>query len=73
MALFFKAQIDCSNAAFDEDASAELARILREWSDKIAGGVVEGAAMDINGNRCGVFRIDGRISSKAERAARSRL
>jgi len=49
-------QIEMENAAFEDDAGAEVARILREIADKAEAGVIVatvGTARDINGNIVG--------------------
>ena len=56
----FKLEIDTGNAAFDGGACREeVARILREAADQVETGVSNQSGIyDINGNRCGSFRLD---------------
>ncbi len=49
----FALTIETSNDAFTEDASIEVARILREIADRIERGQTEIIVRDINGNRAG--------------------
>jgi hypothetical protein len=57
----FKLEIDCGNAAFEDDAAAEIARILADLANRLqheqmqAGNRVhvEHSVRDVNGNRCG--------------------
>jgi hypothetical protein len=54
--------IDTDNAAFDGDwgRSTEVARILRDLAGTVEtrGTVnVPAAILDVNGNRCGTYRI----------------
>lgn len=55
----FKLRFDTDNAAFDDgNGQAEIARILRELADKIAGQHGEegaGRVHDINGNSVGTY------------------
>ena len=63
-------KLDCDNAAFEEDRSAEIARILRRLSDKIERGdycaeinwgmPASGTLFDWNGNICGSWDIKTR-------------
>ena len=54
MAVNLELTIKSNNAAFEQDAGAEVARILRAMADTIAAGV-EGQfrLSDINGNYAG--------------------
>ena len=52
----FKIQIECDNAAFDDCAPVEVARILRELAARMEGhGTLPDVlrAFDINGNHVG--------------------
>jgi hypothetical protein len=53
--------IETDNAAFEEYAGTELARILRFAADKIEGYQLSDYPMlvlrDINGNSCGVLTL----------------
>lgn len=54
----FRLRIETSNAAFaDGDASAELARILRDIADKLEAGSTRGRAIDYNGNAVGDWSL----------------
>lgn len=55
--LDFTLTINCGNAAF-EDRNAELARILREFADKLERGVDNGTLRDFNGNVVGIAYIE---------------
>jgi hypothetical protein len=54
----FYVQFECDNAAFEDNAHGEIARILREIAKKVEIGQTEGACMDFNGNRCGEFDLN---------------
>lgn len=45
------------NAAFADDASAEVARILREVAIAMEAGRTEGKCRDINGNTVGEWGL----------------
>ena len=53
-------KIDCGNAAFDDDPTAEVARIIRALADRMEGASPDEdyPLRDINGNKVGaaVFR-----------------
>jgi hypothetical protein len=56
----FKLKIDCNNAAFEEDAGAELGYILDRLGNTLNGmiradakGIYSGGVMDSNGNTVG--------------------
>ena len=52
----FKLQIETKNAAFEEDATTEVIRILQEAILKLEQGNVRGAILrDINGNTVGNY------------------
>lgn len=51
----FEVKIETDNAAFEDDASTEIARILREVIARIAEGYRGGTLADANGNRVGSF------------------
>ena len=46
-----------NSAAFEEDARAETARILRDLAERVEAGRNEGKLYDINGNSVGSFWI----------------
>ena len=55
----FKLEIDCSNAAFEEEPEYEVARILRELADKLeADGSLAHPVFDFNGNRVGRSTVE---------------
>lgn len=56
----FKLSINCDNAAFEDDASTEIARILRETAEKLENGREDGRCVDYNGNVVGSFKFSGR-------------
>lgn len=52
----FILKFDLGNAAFDDDPTCEIVRILREWADKIEAGEpidTYRTVYDINGNDIG--------------------
>ncbi|UUZ75470.1 hypothetical protein LP414_27530 [Polaromonas sp. P1(28)-13] len=53
--------IQCDNAAFDPDPEAELARILKELSEKLLHNDIRtvGRLIDINGNPVGKVVVSG--------------
>lgn len=65
-------KLDCDNAAFDDDRSATIARILRELAARIERGGgdycaainngerADGRLFDPNGNSCGSWDIKPR-------------
>lgn len=57
----FKLEIETGNAAFDDDAGPELARILRELADRLSPGLPSGEGgaplRDINGNKVGAWSL----------------
>lgn len=55
----FILELDTQNAAFDEHAGEEIARLLRQIAksmERIDGGTCEAPIYDSNGNRCGRYR-----------------
>lgn len=53
----FIVDIDCDNAAFEDEPGHELARILREVADKVEEGTLVGKLRDINGGTVGAFQF----------------
>jgi hypothetical protein len=54
--MLFVAEIECDNAAFEDNRAAEVARILRELADKIAlssPDALNFGLRDVNGNQVG--------------------
>jgi hypothetical protein len=57
----FTLNIDCDNAAFEEDSSAEVARILRTLADKLDNGQTYFPnVFDLNGNGVGLAQFNDR-------------
>jgi hypothetical protein len=54
----FNVKISTGNAAFEDNAGTELARILRELADKLDNGETTGILRDYNGNRVGEYGTD---------------
>ena len=56
----FNLSINTQNAAFEDGAEYEIARILREIADKVENAGAESAAnvLDYNGNRVGRYSLD---------------
>lgn len=54
----FTLTFNTDNAAFDEIAATETARILRDVAKHIERGDLERSIMDSNGNRIGAYRLD---------------
>ena len=57
----FKLTIKTDNAAFEDDPTAEVARILRALADRMEGASSDEAYLihDINGNRVGQAAFTG--------------
>lgn len=55
--IMFRLEIETDNAAFEEDPSAEVARILAVAAVRIKGGYTAGELRDINGNFVGRFDL----------------
>lgn len=55
----FILDISTENAAFEDtlDGRGEVARILREIADRLDEGQHNGTARDVNGNKCGSWRL----------------
>lgn len=54
----FIVTIECDNAAFSPDYSAEIARILRQIATKVEGSIDYGVVNDANGNRVAKFEYE---------------
>lgn len=57
----FKIEFSTDNAAFADDAGREVARILRDWADKMedrGDAFYSGPVRDLNGNRVGKIDFD---------------
>ena len=50
--------IQCDNAAFEDSPEQEVARILKELSEKIAYGLSDTNLRDINGNIVGNMYVN---------------
>lgn len=61
MAQKFTLIIDCDNAAFEDDALAETARIVKRVWVELQDGRQSGACRDINGNRVGEWDFASEI------------
>ena len=56
----FKLEIDCDNAAFEDDAAGEVMRILNDLAERIP--IVIGRTLnlyDVNGNSVGRAWVEG--------------
>lgn len=56
----FILKLDCDNSAFTEAPAAEVARILKEAAWHLEQGTKERILFDINGNRVGQYKLDGK-------------
>lgn len=52
-----KLQFETDNSAFESCGATESARILRAIANRIESGDLDGAVMDINGNRIGKWEL----------------
>lgn len=59
----FQLHIHTDNAAFEDDAPQEVARMLRKLADRLdmtsAGNDDDGTLYDINGNKVGAWSLTG--------------
>jgi hypothetical protein len=55
-----------SGSAFDQDASAEAARILRDFADRLEQGNPPEVLRDINGNNAGTASLDPMTANTAD-------
>lgn len=53
----FIARLDMDNAAFEDRAATELARILENIARKVKRGDDAGKIMDVNGNSVGSWEV----------------
>ena len=51
----FQLTIECDNAAFEDEPTEELARILKGISEHVGRGNTENVVFDINGNNVGSY------------------
>ncbi len=49
----FKLNIECDNAAFEDNVGEEVGRILRQAAQKMERGDIPGTLFDSNGNAVG--------------------
>jgi hypothetical protein len=55
----FLVEIDCDNAAFEDDPACEVANILRKVVRAVEkDGSQEGRLSDSNGNTCGSYKYE---------------
>jgi hypothetical protein len=47
--------VKTTNAAFEDDAPTEVARLLRDVAERLEDGSVSGKMRDVNGNTVGDF------------------
>lgn len=55
----FTLTIDCDNAAFEDDPSVEVARILADASRYVSAGYSSQPTRDSNGNTVGAWGFEG--------------
>jgi hypothetical protein len=55
-----------SGSAFDQDANAEAARILRDFADRLEQGNPPEVLRDINGNHAGTASLDPMTANTAD-------
>jgi hypothetical protein len=55
-----------SGSAFDPDANAEAARILRDFADRLEAGNPPEVLRDSNGNRAGTAELDPMTAHTAD-------
>ena len=53
----FTLKIDTQNAALDDDAELEVARLLRSIANRLEAGNYDGRIKDYNGNDVGSFNL----------------
>lgn len=51
----FTVEIECDNAAFENEPVAEVKRLLEVVLSKMSEGLCGGSLMDVNGNWVGAF------------------
>lgn len=56
----FTMKLQTHNAAFEDGAASETARILRDVAKRLERGDLAGVAWDVNGNHVGEFELNGR-------------
>jgi len=62
-------EIDMDNAAFEEDGSIELSRILGDLTSYVESvGIINTSIRDSNGNTVGTMRFQERIYAKRKRS-----
>jgi len=53
----FRLEFETGNAAFGDQPAIEVARLLRQTADGVAGGFKSGPVADINGNTVGSWYL----------------
>jgi hypothetical protein len=53
----FTLEIDCDNAAFEDEMASEIARILRTTAKRVADGEDDMRLRDVNGNTVGYAKV----------------
>ncbi len=55
----FLVEIDCDNAAFEDDPTHEVVRLLRQIVRRLEkDGESRGGLRDVNGNSCGSYKYE---------------
>jgi hypothetical protein len=55
----FIVEIDCGNAAFEDDPTHEVVRLLRQIVNRcVKDGESRGGLVDVNGNGCGFYKYE---------------
>lgn len=62
----FNLNISSGNAAFQEDATGEVSRILCEIAGQIDNGRDHGSCQDINGNSVGKWWLEVQVEDDSE-------
>ncbi len=55
----FSLEIECDNAAFEDEPATEIGRILREAAKRVEDGNIDFPLRDINGNTVGHAKTQG--------------
>lgn len=67
--LGFHLEIQSGNAAFQDDATGELSRIICEIAGQIDCGRNHGSCKDLNGNTVGKWWLDVEVSGDSDSEA----
>lgn len=62
----FKLELSSGNAAFQDDATGEVSRILCEIAGQMDSGRTHGSCRDINGNAVGDWHLDVEVETLDE-------